>query len=47
MQVMSRREDQQLDNSLSQIGLSCAENEYYAICGTSVTGMGSQALLYD
>ena len=31
----------------SQIGLSSAENEYYAICGTSATGMGIQALLHD
>ena len=34
-------------NLLSQIGLSSAENEYYAICGTSATGMGLQALLHD
>ena len=32
-------------NLLTQIGLSSAENEYYAICGTSATGMGLQALL--
>ena len=34
-------------NLLSQIGLSSAENEYYAICGTAATGMGIQALLND
>ena len=34
-------------NLLTQIGLSSAENEYYAICGTSATGMGIQALLHD
>ena len=32
---------------LSKIGLSSAEDEYYAICGKSATGMGLQALLHD
>ena len=30
---------------LSKIGLSSAEDEYYAICGKSATGMGLQTLL--
>ena len=57
MLVMSRYEGRQWisDNVgtqggltlLSKIGLSSAENEYYAICGKSATGMGLQALLHD
>ena len=34
-------------NLWTQIGLSRAENEYYAICGTSATGIGIQARLHD
>ena len=32
---------------MRQIELSSAENGYCAICGTSATGMGIQALLHD